>query len=227
MSCGIYKITNLINNKSYIGCSKNIEHRWIAHKSESVIDKRPQYNYSIHKAFRKYGIDNFKFEIIELLPEEDLFDREIYWIKYYNTFNNGYNETEGGQSGPISLGEDNPNVKLTDLDVISIRTQLLSGKMASEVFPQFCDKISKSGFDHIWRGEAWPHILPEAIDYVKSEEYKRRVRAYAGQHNCSAEKVRIKAEIKEKKKKGLKRLEVYEEYKNVYSLSGFNKIWYQ
>ena len=99
--------------------------------------------------------------------------------------------------------------------------------MASEVFPQFCDKISKRGFDHVWRGESWPHILPEAIDYVKSEEYKRQVKVYAGQHNCSSEKAKIKAEIKEKKKKGLKRLEVYEEYKNIYSLSGFNKIWYQ
>ena len=41
MSCGIYKITNKINNKSYIGCSKNIEHRWIAHKSESVLENNP------------------------------------------------------------------------------------------------------------------------------------------------------------------------------------------
>ena len=70
MSCGIYKITNNINNKIYIGCSKNIEHRWLAHKSESILENNQQYNYSIHKAFRKYGLDNFSFEIIEELPEE-------------------------------------------------------------------------------------------------------------------------------------------------------------
>ena len=58
MSCGIYKITNKINQKCYIGCSKNIEKRWSSHKSESVLDQFPQYNYSIHKAFRKYGLDN-------------------------------------------------------------------------------------------------------------------------------------------------------------------------
>ena len=39
MSCGIYKITNLINNKVYIGQSQNIEHRWIAHKSEAKNEK--------------------------------------------------------------------------------------------------------------------------------------------------------------------------------------------
>jgi predicted GIY-YIG superfamily endonuclease len=41
MSCGIYKITNNINKKIYIGCSVNIEHRWISHKSESILEKNP------------------------------------------------------------------------------------------------------------------------------------------------------------------------------------------
>ena len=45
MSCGIYKITNNINNKIYIECSKNIEHRWLAHKSESILENNQQYNY--------------------------------------------------------------------------------------------------------------------------------------------------------------------------------------
>ena len=120
--CGIYKITNLYNNKVYIGCSKNIKHRWNAHQSEARLPQYPQYHYSIHKAFRKYGLENFKFEIVELTDEELLFEREQYWITYYDSYNNGYNETKGGDRGPGMPGETNPNSKLTLNDVIEIRT---------------------------------------------------------------------------------------------------------
>lgn len=223
MSCGIYKITNLLNNKCYIGCSKNIEHRWIAHKSESILEHNPQYNYSIHRAFRKYGLDNFKFEIIELTNEMDLFKREVYWIEYYNSYFEGYNETLGGDCGPSLPGEFNPNAKLTELDVIAIRTAILNGKMFSEVYPLYENKISKRGFTHVWRGDCWTNILPEAIEYAKSDEYIKQVRSFAGKSSARD----IHEEILQKKKEGLKRLEVYELYKDKYSLSGFNKIWYK
>lgn len=88
MSKGIYKITNNITNKSYIGQSKNIEQRWVEHKNAKD-------NYAIHKTIQKYGINNFTFEIIELC--DNLFEREKYWIKYYDTYLNGYNETPGGE----------------------------------------------------------------------------------------------------------------------------------
>ena len=227
MSCGIYKITNKINQKCYIGCSKNIEKRWSSHKSESVLDQFPQYNYSIHKAFRKYGLDNFSFEIIEEIDENQLFDREKYWISFYNSYNCGYNETEGGDCGPVMFGEDNPSAKLTEADVIDIRKSILEGKMLSEVFPLYKDRISKRGFEHIWRGEDWINILPEAIEYSKSQEYKQKIKSFAGKSAVSKEKQIIREEIKRKKEEGLNRLEVYKEYQNIYSLSGFNKVWYK
>lgn len=227
MKCGIYKITNLINGKIYIGCSKNIEHRWIAHKSESILEHNPQYNYSIHKAFRKYGIDNFSFEIIELVSEQELFDKEKYWIAFYDSYNKGYNETKGGDCGPSMPGESNPNAKLLRADIIAIRSALLEGKMPSEVFPAYADRITRKGFDYIWRGESWKEILPEAIEYVKSEEYLKKAKAYAAKSAIPSEKKEMWEDIRNKKQKGLKRLDVYEEYKDKYSLSGFNKVWYR
>jgi hypothetical protein len=96
LSCGIYKITNNINSKSYIGLSKNIEKRWLAHK----------YNYRhnindtvLCKAFNKYGIDNFNFSILELCDKNRLSEREIYWIVKYDSYNHGYNSTTGGEVG--------------------------------------------------------------------------------------------------------------------------------
>lgn len=97
---GIYKITNSLNNKIYIGQSVDIRRRWTAHinilndTNKNDIEKR----YSIHKALAKYGIENFRFEIVELCDEKDLDDREIYWIDYYNSYLQGYNETLGGNA---------------------------------------------------------------------------------------------------------------------------------
>lgn len=85
---GIYKITNKINNHSYIGKSNNIkrrfnEHRSLGRNSRSILKK----------AFKKYGLENFEFEILEECNVEELNDREIYYIA---KFNPEYNRTIGG-----------------------------------------------------------------------------------------------------------------------------------
>lgn len=99
--CGIYKIENLINGKVYIGQSSDIKKRWYSHKRDSSIETSKNYNYPLYKAFRKYGVDNFKFEIIEECLKEELNDKEIYYIQLYRSYinfedSNGYNQTLGG-----------------------------------------------------------------------------------------------------------------------------------
>ena len=88
----IYKITNDINNQVYIGLTtRSIEQRWkehIRHKSSSI-----------DNAIQKYGIAHFSVEEIEECPDEIIDEREIYWIEYYDSFNNGYNATFGGRDG--------------------------------------------------------------------------------------------------------------------------------
>lgn len=91
----IYKITNLINNKIYIGqtiCS--LKRRWNKH----IHDGGCVY---LHSAILKYGKENFKMEEIEYVLKEQLDEREIYWIKYYNSTNKevGYNLLPGGKLG--------------------------------------------------------------------------------------------------------------------------------
>jgi len=56
------------------------------------------YNGHFYRALRKYGIENFTFQIVELCVQSDLDDREIYWIGKYDSFTNGYNETLGGKA---------------------------------------------------------------------------------------------------------------------------------
>ena len=90
----IYKITNDINQKVYIGMTYgSVEKRWAEHKRDchkrNLFEKRPLY-----RAIEKYGIEHFHIELIEETnnPEE----KEQYWIKYYNSFKKGYNATLGG-----------------------------------------------------------------------------------------------------------------------------------
>ena len=85
---GIYKITNKINNDCYVGQSTNIYHRWKEHKYRYNKRKEKCYSYYLYRAFRKYGLDNFKFEILETCKKEDLTDREQH---YYDLLTPKYN----------------------------------------------------------------------------------------------------------------------------------------
>ncbi|TJX14431.1 GIY-YIG nuclease family protein [Tissierella creatinini] len=100
----IYKITNLINNKIYIGqTTKKIEQRLNKHISEAKCEingVRPN-NY-FHNSINKFGAENFIIEILEQVSTlEELNDREGYWIEYFNSTNKniGYNLMTGGISG--------------------------------------------------------------------------------------------------------------------------------
>ena len=93
--CGIYMIKNIINGKMYIGKSFDIKKRWANHRYE--LNKGAHVNNHLQSAWNKYGECSFEFIIIEECSEEELNNKEIYWIKTLDTYHNGYNQTEGGE----------------------------------------------------------------------------------------------------------------------------------
>ena len=97
---GIYKITNKITNKVYIGQSVDIRRRWNAHISilNETNNNKKEKTTALHQSILKYGIDNFSFEIVELCTQDKLNEREKYWIEQYNSYLKGYNETLGGEA---------------------------------------------------------------------------------------------------------------------------------
>lgn len=93
----IYKITNTLNGKVYIGQTiKTIQKRFTQHKNNS--NKEYFSQIVLYKAFNKYGIENFICEEIEEVPNDKLDEREKYWIEYYDSYFNGYNSTLGGRT---------------------------------------------------------------------------------------------------------------------------------
>ena len=95
---GIYKITNKVNNKIYVGQSIDIIERWKQHGYKAFNSNEKAYSSAIHMAFRKYGIENFELEILEECEIKNLDEREQYWIKELNSMSpNGYNILPGGQ----------------------------------------------------------------------------------------------------------------------------------
>jgi group I intron endonuclease len=100
----IYKITNTINKKCYIGITTKADpnDRWKGHISSIKNGKGCPL---LMKAFNKYGEDSFKFEVIIICFDEDVFKFEAEYIRKYNSASpNGYNVAEGGKIGMSFLG---------------------------------------------------------------------------------------------------------------------------
>lgn len=91
---GIYKITNKVNGKIYIGQTYDVVSRWIHHKSD--LNHNRHHNIHLQKAWNMYGQENFDFEIIERCSVDQLNTREEFWIHQYDSYNSGYNLDCGG-----------------------------------------------------------------------------------------------------------------------------------
>jgi len=103
----IYKITNIITNKIYVGkTTKTVTERFNGHVSSS----KGGSNTYLHKSIRKYGKDNFTIDIITECDNEKVDELEKYWINELDSFCNGYNLTKGGEGGDTS---NSPNFKIS------------------------------------------------------------------------------------------------------------------
>lgn len=144
----IYKITNLIDNKVYIGLTtRTVEARWKEHCRHG--------SQQIDDAIQMYGIENFQIETLEECDESILDDREKYWIDYYDSFKNGYNNTYGGRGNNfimtdksdvvLQLWEDgltiNKIVEKTSLNVETIRGYLNKNGITKEQIKERANQV--------------------------------------------------------------------------------------
>lgn len=96
-SGGIYKITNTLNERVYIGRTTNFLSRWRDHvKCGTGSDSGAQVRTRLYEAMRKDGCENFTFEILDRCDKDSQPEREKYWIDFYKSTEFGYNIQSGG-----------------------------------------------------------------------------------------------------------------------------------
>jgi group I intron endonuclease len=167
----VYKITNKINNKKYIGITNNIEKRWGNERSYPSNPKRRQV---IQEAIHKYGVDNFNFEIIKRgLSIEEAVKMEKELIDTLNTLvPNGYNVHPGGEYHPVTAtkkGADNPNAKLTEQEAQYILDN--RDKPIYLLYEDFNEKISYEAFKKIYHHITYTNLTTSTSEYPYNREF--------------------------------------------------------
>ena len=113
----IYKATNSGNGKSYIG--QTIGSLQVRKNNHNYEADNEYYDIHFHRAIRKYGFDDFEWEVLEEVNDDKLNEREVYYIEMFDTFKNGYNSTLGGESGYILSDEARNKISNTHIGKIN------------------------------------------------------------------------------------------------------------
>lgn len=211
MSAGIYKITNLIDGKCYIGQSANIEERYNEHKHHKLSD--------IDKAMDELGDENFSLEILQECSKEEMDELEDYYIQKFNSIENGYNIRRGGQH---NKGMSNAKAKLTYEDVYMIREDLKNGLEPRESYEKVKDKVSFNTYDKIRNGKSWDNIHMDVYDDPLYSHLPTQTKNTTTPRKISDEEV---YDIREQYLHRKTNSEVYENYSSKISKSYFDKIW--
>lgn len=213
---GIYKITNKINGKFYIGQSNDIERRFQEHCIKWKTSRIP-----VDLAIHKYGKKNFSFEVIEECALEKLNEREIYWIQTLDAVKKGYNCTEGGDAKII--GNKNPNAKLTEDEVVQIRLAYQNHQGQKATYEKIAKgKITWNSFQNLWQGRSWKYVMPEVFTKENKEYYSKQ--ATNGEKSVSAkltdeEVIQIRNRYINETAK-----QIYEDYKETISYQTLQQI---
>jgi len=220
----IYKATNLINGKVYIGQTINFMHRVYQHRSDSNnIEKRKGNSY-FHNAMNQYGVDNFKFEIIEEIDNSLLNEREQYWIKFYNSYTpNGYNLTLGGDgfkghSRPQSEEEKNK------------RKEIMIEKYQNN--PILVEECKKRTTD-LWKDENYRNNVIEGLkNFHKNNPnfFKGENNPFFGHKHTEETKNKLKKSkksyfVKQLNKDNLEIIKIYESLREMSRQTGYDHGW--
>jgi group I intron endonuclease len=178
----IYKCTNIINNKVYIGLTTlNLRLRITKHKNSAFTNNSMC---AFHIAIRKYGWENFKWEVIDTTDTfEELCEREKHWILHYNSYGiGGYNETKGGEGflGRTHTAETRKKISIAN-----------KGRKASEETRKRMSetrKLIKGDLHHLYgrRGEECHNFGRTHTDEAKSKMSKVKMGKYTGKDSPHA-----------------------------------------
>lgn len=204
----LYRITNIVNNKKYIGITNNYKKRWSNHKcgnSKSMI---------IAKAIKKYGKENFLFEIIEKnLTLEEANQKEIEYINLEQTLApNGYNISKGGGIIPTEVsrhyGASNGRAVLTKEQA----QYILDHRNLPEyvLYEEFSEIISYDAFKDVYLGKTYTNLSTETSIYPFNLEFSCQ---FATTNKLEYDEV---LELRLKYLQGIYWRDVYKDYMEIY-----------
>ena len=163
----IYKCTNILTGESYIGYDSNWPSRRTKHLYDYLNEKSKNYKCHFYRAIRKYGIENFAWEILYQSWDKEhcLNTMESFFIEEYNSFNKGYNMTKGGEG---TLGKKSWLGRRHSEETKNKMSLSAKGKIRSK---EHSENISKS--------KKGKKIGPFSVEHKKkiSEALKRRFNA--------------------------------------------------
>ena len=182
----IYCYTNQINNKKYIGQTINPEQRKNQHKSSAFNPADKDYEALIHRAFRKYGYENFTYEILAEIYNNDfdlLNELERYYILKLNSkVPNGYNVLDGGENCSRPHKEETKekmrwsHAALTKEEVISLRIAYKERKSPTQIFKEkYEGRIEWQSFLNIWTGKRYATVMPEVFETEEGSGRKTKL----------------------------------------------------
>lgn len=171
---GIYKITNLKNQKFYIGQSKNLNNR--EHNHFYQLERNEHHNEILQNSFNKHGKENFIFEVLEEIDSNYLSNREKYWLDFYGGLNNKkiynmkdpltneYSDYTKVKVSKIMSGENNPNFgnKWTDEQKENL-SKKKKGKTLVEMVGEEKAKKAKEKMSKSQKGRKHPEEVKEKI----------------------------------------------------------------
>lgn len=179
----IYKVTNKENGKIYIGqTTRTIKERWDEHTRNAFYDKSLEYQNKFHRAIRKYGDGGFIIEEQESFDAPDiealhklLNDAETKWILFYDSKDNGYNSSLGGDYNPMYgvRGKDNPCSK-------KVNQYNLQGH-----YIKTWDSIKDIKRELGWEGNISKVCSKNRLNYRKVTAYNHVWRFYEDEPTCN------------------------------------------
>lgn len=169
----VYLITNLINNKKYVGITNDYKKRWENHKCCN------DPSMAIAKAIKKYGRDNFKFEVLEAnIPLEKIDEKEIYYIKKMESHvstGKGYNISKGGRyniANSVKQGAENGRALLNEEQVRYIKSHRNIPEMV--LYEEFSHIMSYDAFKKVYNNKTYTNIEPTSEIYPYNFEFSNQ-----------------------------------------------------
>jgi len=154
MTCGIYYIENTKNNKVYIGSSIHCEYRFKQHKKE--LNHQYHANDHLQKSFKKYGIENFEFNILEECPENLLIKNEDKWMNEFKSLD-----------AKFGFNKQNASRSILTMEAIT------NHKTACNT-PEFKEKSSNTAKKHVWGNEeVKKELLKNQWEAMHTDEHKK------------------------------------------------------